>query len=431
MIAQAGQMVVQFADNIMVGHLGTEELAGVSFAGNIMLIGFVFFICFSHGATPFIGQSFGKGNTREVLKWFKHSHYLNMAVGGLTILLMVLVVPFMDHMGQDPSILVYAREYYWISLASIIPAIFFFTIKNFSEGIGITKYAMYITLLTNLVNIFLNWLLIYGKWGLPQMGVAGAATATLISRILCLAIFSYIIGKLPVYTAFTKIKERGKLEWSAFKQLISTSLPIGLQGLFEVTSFSLCAIMAGWISKEAIAGYQITNIMCTLSFLIAEGLGVAATINVSHSFGQGNIAAARKSGFAATHLAIIFMGIAGILYTLFRKQIPYIFTDDPAVAGFASGMLIIAALFQIFDATQMAGFAALRGLKDVKIPFLYSFTAYYIIGLPSAYAITFMLDAGANGIWIGLALGLLTVAILSQIRFGKLTSTKLCSTKER
>ena len=431
MIAQAGQMVVQFADNIMVGHLGTEELAGVSFAGNIMLIGFVFFICFSHGATPFIGQSFGKGNTREVLKWFKHSHYLNMAVGGLTILLMVLVVPFMDHMGQDPSILVYAREYYWISLASIIPAIFFFTIKNFSEGIGITKYAMYITLLTNLVNIFLNWLLIYGKWGLPQMGVAGAATATLISRILCLAIFSYIIGKLPVYTAFTKIKERGKLEWSAFRQLISTSLPIGLQGLFEVTSFSLCAIMAGWISKEAIAGYQITNIMCTLSFLIAEGLGVAATINVSHSFGQGNIAAARKSGFAATHLAIIFMGIAGILYTLFRKQIPYIFTDDPAVAGFASGMLIIAALFQIFDATQMAGFAALRGLKDVKIPFLYSFTAYYIIGLPSAYAITFMLDAGANGIWIGLALGLLTVAILSQIRFGKLTSTKLCSTKER
>ena len=431
MIAQAGQMVVQFADNIMVGHLGTEELAGVSFAGNIMLIGFVFFICFSHGATPFIGQSFGKGNTREVLKWFKHSHYLNMAVGGLTILLMVLVVPFMDHMGQDPSILVYAREYYWISLASIIPAIFFFTIKNFSEGIGITKYAMYITLLTNLLNIFLNWLLIYGKWGLPQMGVAGAATATLISRVLCLAIFSYIIGKLPVYTAFTKIKERGKLEWSAFRQLISTSLPIGLQGLFEVTSFSLCAIMAGWISKEAIAGYQITNIMCTLSFLIAEGLGVAATINVSHSFGQGNIAAARKSGFAATHLAIIFMGIAGILYTLFRKQIPYIFTDDPAVAGFASGMLIIAALFQIFDATQMAGFAALRGLKDVKIPFLYSFTAYYIIGLPSAYAITFMLDAGANGIWIGLALGLLTVAILSQIRFGKLTSTKLCSTKER
>ena len=431
MIAQAGQMVVQFADNIMVGHLGTEELAGVSFAGNIMLIGFVFFICFSHGATPFIGQSFGKGNTREVLKWFKHSHYLNMAVGGLTILLMVLVVPFMDHMGQDPSILVYAREYYWISLASIIPAIFFFTIKNFSEGIGITKYAMYITLLTNLVNIFLNWLLIYGKWGLPQMGVAGAATATLISRILCLAIFSYIIGKLPVYTAFTKIKERGKLEWSAFRQLISTSLPIGLQGLFEVTSFSLCAIMAGWISKEAIAGYQITNIMCTLSFLIAEGLGVAATINVSHSFGQGNIAAARKSGFAATHLAIIFMGIAGILYTLFRKQIPYIFTDDPAVAGFASGMLIIAALFQIFDATQMAGFAALRGLKDVNIPFLYSFAAYYIIGLPSAYAITFMLDAGANGIWIGLALGLLTVAILSQIRFGKLTSTKLCSTKER
>ena len=163
MIAQAGQMVVQFADNIMVGHLGTEELAGVSFAGNIMLIGFVFFICFSHGATPFIGQSFGKGNTMEVLKWFRHSHYLNMAIGGLTILLMALVVPFMEHMGQDPSILVYAREYYWISLASIIPAIFFFTIKNFSEGIGITKYAMYITLLTNLVHIFLNWLLIYGK----------------------------------------------------------------------------------------------------------------------------------------------------------------------------------------------------------------------------------------------------------------------------
>lgn len=421
MIAQAGQMVVQFADNIMVGHLGTTELAGVSFAGNIILIGFVFFICFSHGATPFIGQSFGKGADSEVRKWLDHSFYLNIVVGLLAIGIMALVIPFMDNMGQDPAILGYAKEYYLISLASIVPALFFFTIKNFSDGIGITKYAMYVTLFTNLLNVFLNWLLIYGKWGFPQMGVAGAATATLISRALCYMIFAYIVAKLPVYTRFTREQKRSKLEWRAFRQLFITSLPIGFQGLFEMTSFGICAIMAGWISKEAIAGYQVTNMMCTLSFLIAEGLGVAATINVSHNYGQGNVPAARKSGFAATHLAILFMGIAGVLYIIFRNEIPYIFTEDPTVVEYAAGMLVIAALFQVFDATQMAGFASLRGLKDVNRPFLYSFTAYYIIGLPAAYLVCFTMGMGANGIWVGLALGLFTVAVLSQIRFAKLT----------
>ncbi len=422
MITQAGQMVVQIADNIMVGHLGTTEFAGVSFANVIFMIGMVFTICFTQGLTPFVGQNYGRGNHRDMKAYLQDSFVLNIIICLSVFIIMALIVPLMDKMGQDPKILGYAKQYYWYSLISLIPTVLFFTMRNFSEGIGITKYAMYITVFANMLNILLNWLLIFGKCGFPFLGVAGAAIATLISRIVMVILFAMLFFKLRAYTKFTMIKISPFIDRDKIKKLFQTSIPIACQGLVEVTAFGLTGIMVGWINKESLAAYQITNTLSTLSFMIAQGIGVAATITVSHQFGQKNYYGARSAGFAATHLAVLLMGSAGVIYILFREYIPMIFTVDNVVIDLTAKMLIISAAFQVFDATQLSGFAGLRALKDVKIPLLFSTVSYYLVCLPLSYLFGFTLGMGAVGVWLGLLFGLMLVAIASQYRFHKLTN---------
>lgn len=421
MITQAGQMIVQFADNIMVGHLGTEQFAGVAFANTLVTIGMVFCIGFTQGLTPYAGQCYGKGNHREVAKYFQNSFIMDLFLCGAILAIMFALMPFMPYMGQDPVILEYAQSYYGYMVVSLVPFILFFAIRNFSEGIGITKYAMYITIASNLVNIFLNWILIFGHWGAPAMGVDGAAIATLISRVLMFISFAIIVSTINPYKKYLKLIHKPFIDKAKIQDLLKTSIPISLQGLVEVTAFSLSGIMVGWFGKEALAANQIALTITTFSFMIAQGIGVAATIRVSHQFGEKRYSDARSAGFAAAHLSVAFMGTAGVLYILFRHIIPYAFTSDPAVAAIASSLLIISAGFQIFDATQLSGIASLRALSDVKMPLIFSIIAYYFACLPLGYFCGHILNMGPIGVWVGLMLGLFFAAILFMYRFNKIT----------
>ncbi len=421
MITQAGQMVVQMADNIMVGHLGTAPFAGVSFANSIFVIGMAFCICFTQGLTPHAGQCFGSGNYKDVTKYFQNALVLNILLSIGVVVIMGSVIPFMEFMGQDADILVYAQSYYKMMLFSILPFILFFTIRNFSEGIGITKYAMYITISANVINILLNWILIFGKFGIPQMGVSGAALATLISRIIMLICFAIVIFRIKEYKRFTSLFEKNFIDKEKLKALFSTSMPIAVQGLIEVTAFSLSGIMVGWFGKTALAAHQIAMTMSTFSFMIAQGIGAAATIRVSHQLGEKDYPATRKAGFAAMHLATAFMGLAGILYIVFKNQIPLMFTTDTQVIPLASTLLIMCAIYQIFDALQLSGLACLRALMDVKIPLIFSTFSYYFLCLPCGYLLGHTLRLGPVGIWIGLMTGLLFASILFLYRFNRIT----------
>lgn len=420
MVAQAGQVTVQFADNIMVGHLGTTQFAGVAFANTIFLIGFVFAISFTQGLTPHAGQNYGKGDYANVAKFFFNSFVLDFIMVIAVMALLFATVPFMYNMGQDEEIVEYAITYLSINILSLIPGVFFFAIRNFSEGIGITKYAMYITIFSNIVNILLNWMLIYGKCGFPSYGVAGAAYATLISRILAFISFAILIITIEPYKSYFKYLTKDVLETKQIKELLSTSVPIGIQGLVEVTAFSLSGIMSGWFGKVALAGHQIANTMGTTSFMIAQGIGAAATIRVSHQVGAKDYIAAKMAAKAAIHMSVAFMGMAGIIYVIFRHQLPLIFTSDPQVIDMAATLLIFASAFQVFDAAQLSGIASLRALNDVKIPLLLSFISFYCICLPLGYLCSKMLGLGPVGVWTGLILGLMFAAVLYLSRFNKL-----------
>ena len=421
MITQAGQMIVTFADNIMVGHLGTVEFAGVAFANSIFVIGMVFCVCFTQGLTPYIGQCYGKGENDNLAKYFQNSFIINLILSIKMIILMYAVMFFMPYMGQDPTILPYSYSYYKILVISILPFILFFPIRNFSEGIGITKYAMYITIVANLLNIGLNWVLIFGKLGFPNMGVQGAALATLISRIIMFIAFAILLFKIKPYKNYMKLITKPYIDIPKIKELLKTSIPISFQGLVEVTAFSLSGIMVGWFGKEAMTANQIALTITTFSFMIAQGIGVAATIRVSHQFGDKRFEDARKAGFASMHLSVVLMGTAGLFYIMTRHQLPLLFTSDMQVAAIASTLLIISAGFQIFDAIQLSGVASLRALKDVKIPLYYSVLSYYFVCLPLGYFIGHTLNLGPIGVWVGLMLGLLFASILFTYRFNKIT----------
>ncbi|MDO9680427.1 MAG: MATE family efflux transporter [Bacteroidales bacterium] len=421
-LTQAGQITVHLADNIMVGHLGTTELASVSFANSIYILGMVFGIGFTQGLTPHVGQSFGKGDHNNVSSLLKNSLVLNFGVSLLLTLIMFGAGNLMGYMGQTEAVVETSGHYYNIVLFGLIPFLMFFGLRQFSEGIGITKYAMYITLFANLMNIFLNWVLIYGHLGFEAMGIKGAATATLISRIIMFALFLIVFFRYDCYNKYFKLIKWPVIDISQAVKVLKTSIPLSFQNLVEITAFSLSAVMIGWLGETQLAAHQIAMSMSSFSFMLALGVGAAATIRVSHQYGYGDFRSMRIAGFAAIHLSVFFMALCGLAYIVFREQIPYIFSEDPAVRSLAASLLIVAALFQIFDATQLASLACLRALADVKIPLMLSIISYYLISLPMGYFCGFILGFGTVGVWIGLLAGLGFAAILFLLRFSKISN---------
>ena len=414
-------MVVQFADNIMVGHLGTSQFAGVGFANALFAIGLVFCTCFTQGIIPFIGQNFGRGEHRKVAWYFCNGLLLDTIMCIAVMAIMLGVVPFMDRMGQDPQILVYAKEYYRIMVYSLAPFVLFYVIRALTEGVGNTKYTMYITVFCNALNIFLNWVLIFGHCGFEAMGVEGAAIATFVSRAVMLVIGIAIMLSGKLYKRYLADMKFSALNMKQFGEIAKTSFPIALQGLVEVTTFSLAGIMVGWFGQVALAAHQASQTIITFSFMVAQGVGVAATIRVSHQFGERRFADARKAGFAASHISIALMAMAGITFIFFNDVIPYIFTKDLEVVDIAGKLLYVAAAFQLFDAVQLSALASLRALADVKWPLITSLISYYLIGIPFAYFAGTSFGWGPVGVWLGLLLGLMLAAILYLYRFNKLT----------
>ncbi|MCK9304975.1 MAG: MATE family efflux transporter [Bacteroidales bacterium] len=429
MLTQAGQITVNLADNIMVGHLGATELASVSFANSIIILGMVFGIGFTQGVTPHVGQSFGRGDHSGVAALLKNSIALNLVVSLLITIVMAVAGLFMDYMGQTEQVVTMGRGYYNIMLFSMFPSLMFFGLRQFSEGIGITKYAMYLTLAVNMLNIFLNWVLIYGKLGFEPMGIRGAAIATLTSRYIVFFAFLILYFKNKNYNRYLLQKGSGLLNRLHIKSILKTSIPLSFQNLVEITAFSMSAIMVGWNGEISLASHQIAMSMSSFSFMLALGVGAAATIRVSHLYGFRDYNAMRKAGFASVHLSVVLMSLCGIAYIIFRKEIPYIFTNVPEVNELASKLLIISALFQVFDAIQLSSLAALRALADVKKPLFMSVISYYLVCLPLGYICGTLLDLGVIGVWTGLSLGLVFAAVLFLVRFNKI-SRKLTAVQE-
>ncbi len=418
----AGQSLVQVADSIMVGQTGTTPLAAASLAGTIVMNILVFGIGLSVGLTPFIGKAWANGEYRVASRYFLNSLALNTISGIILTVALLSLAPFLDSFGQPSEVVAIAGPYYSLISLSVIPFMLFLTFKQFMEGTGNTKVAMYITIISNLINIFLNYILIFGNFGAPRLGITGAGVATLIARIAAPLLFYIWLRKDHSYRRFIKLFSGLKVSLKTQIELLKIGLPISGQMVVEFLSLSIITIMMGWIGTEALAANQIAQTMISLTYMVSNGIAAASTVTVSHSFGLGNIGLARKKGFAGMHLSLLFMSFAALTFLLWGEEIASLFTQSERVIAICRDLFIVVAFFEIFDGLQVSALGALRGIMDVNRAMLYAILSYAFVSLPVAYIMGFLLGFGESGLMLGFAFGLFTASTLFILRFRKKTA---------
>ncbi|WP_309640456.1 MATE family efflux transporter [Flavobacterium sp.] len=429
-LGMLGHTLIGIVDNIMVGNLGSTELAAVSLGNSFIFIGMSIGIGFSTAITPIIAEADAENDTKKIRANFHHGLFLCTIIGLALFTMIVLAKPLMHLMHQPEAVVALATPYIdWVAF-SLIPVIIYQGYKQFADGLSLTKYSMYAIFLTNVVHVFFNYVLIYGFWVFPKLGVVGAALGTVISRIMMVVFMHYLLKhnkELQQY--FSKFSFRD-IKKSVLQKIINLGFPSAMQMLFEVTLFTAAIWLSGSIGKTSQAANQIALTLATTTFMFAMGLNVTAMIRVSNQKGLNdyrNLIIVARSIFL---LAIIVETIFAILFILLHDFLPHLFLnmndknlaiDNAEVIMIASKLLIVAAVFQISDGIQVVVLGALRGLQDVKIPMYITFVAYWVIGFPISIYLGEYTELKATGIWIGLLAGLTAAALFLYIRFARLT----------
>ena len=438
MLGMVGHMTVAFVDNVMVGQLGAAELAAVSLGNSFFFIAMSLAIGFATAITPIVAEADSSKNIMGVKDALKHGLILCSIMGVSLYLLLMLVKPIMFEMNQPLEVVKLAIPYLNFIALSIIPLTIFEALKRFSDGLSNTKYPMYATILANVINITHNYLLIFGYYGFPKLGITGAAIGTLVSRII-MAIFLWIIfinkAKFKQYIVNLNFKI---INSSIFKKIIDLGFPSALQMLFEVGIFTSAIWLSGVLGKNFQAANQIAFNLSAMTFMIGVGLNVAAMIRVGNQKGLADFVSLRRIAFSIFLLVILIEIVFAFMFFTLRDWLPTLYLDTENVAKLienqevimiASELLIIVALFQIFDGLQVVILGALRGMQDVKIPTIMTFIAYWLIGFPICYYLGLYTPLKSTGIWIGLLSGLASASIMLYIRFNYLTKKLIVNNK--
>lgn len=429
-LGMLGHTLVSLVDNIMVGKIGPAELAAVSLGNSFTFIAMSLGIGFSTAITPLVAEADAEGNFQKTKNALKHGLVLCTIIAIIVFLGVMLAKPLLSHMKQPPEVVVLAIPYLNFVAFSLIPLIMFQAFKQFSDGMSQTKYAMWATILANIVNIGLNYVLIFGKLGFPEMGVIGAAIGTLISRIVMLIFMWALLRFNRKFEAYVTKFNFSEIKKSILKKIISLGFPSALQMFFEVAIFTAAIWLSGILGKNAQAANQIALNLSSMTFMVAMGLSVAAMIRVGNQKGFKQFKELRRIAFSIFLFTCLLEVIFASIFLLFHTTLPKLYldfsdttiiADNLEVASIASKLLLIAAFFQFSDGIQVVVLGALRGMQDVKIPTLITFVAYWVIGFPVSFYLGLFTSWESEGIWIGLLAGLTTSALLLYLRFNYLS----------
>lgn len=417
MLSQLGHVMMGVADNVMVGHVGVTSLAAAGLALVAFNVLFLFGIGVSFAITPLVASAHGENNDDRITSVLKHGLVVNTINGMVLCSVVWMGQGILYHLNQPDEVVALAIPYLRIVSFSLIPVMVFQSFKQFAEGLSRTRVAMVVVLLTNVLNITLNYILIYGHLGFDAMGLEGAAWATLVSRVVMMLMIALYIHRNTYFRKYRMAFVPGGYSRALFVTLLNLGIPSGLQFIFEVIAFDFSLVMMGWLGAETQAAHQIAINMATVSYMTTSGLAAAAAVRVGYFLGSGDPVNLRKAAYSLLTMALFVMFLWSILFIGGRHWLPQFYVADTNVIEIASSLLIIAGLFQLADGTQVVCASALRGLQDVKIPSLFILVAYWIIGLPLGYVLGFRQEQGAQGIWMGLLTGLTLTAIALFLRF--------------
>lgn len=424
-LTQVGQIITGMVDNIFLGTIGpTEQAAGI-LSNNLYVLLLVFIIGVSYAGTPLVTSANQQADLTKKASLFKNSMFLNLAVATICFLILFFSSGLLKYMKQPEEVAGLAIPFFNVIIFSMIPVSLYFTCKQYCEGLGNTRMALLIGLIGNLINIILNYAFIYGKFGFPEMGYMGAAWASFWARLFMGLSFLFLVLKSPFTREINEVYKTVKLNWEDLKNLWKIGVNSALQFTFEVAAFVIAGLMAGSFGKEQIDAHGIALSLAAFTYMFGSGIASSATIKVGVYKAQNNWSEIRKAANAAIILVMLIMGAAGIVFALLNNYLPLAFSKEKQIVELAAELLIIAAMFQLFDGLQVTLLGVLRGLEDVRISTVVTLVGYWLIALPLAYFLAFTCKMETFGIWIGLLASLIFVALGLYWRFKYLLNKNL------
>ncbi|MBL7903308.1 MAG: MATE family efflux transporter [Bacteroidia bacterium] len=415
-ITQVGHILTGIVDNMFLGKLGAVEQAAGIVSNNLYTLLLVFTIGVSYASTPLVTAAKEVSDPLKQTSLFKNSLYLNFGVALVCFLFLFFASGLMVHLKQPIEVTTLAIPFFNVLIFSMLPVSFFFTGKQYCEGLSNTRIALVISISGNLINVILNYALIYGKMGLPEMGYMGSAWASFIARSCMGFGFLFYLFRSPLTKEIRAYFFKVKVNLKELNDLARIGFNAGLQFTFEVAAFSIAGLMAGRFGKEHIDAHGIALNLAAFTYMFASGISGAATIRAGKFKAQNNWAEVKKAALAASRLVLTAMGIFGILFLAGASVLPLGFSAEPEIVKLTSQLLVIAAMFQLFDGLQVTMIGILRGLDDVKLPTYVTLVAYWVIAIPLAYLFAFPMGLKTPGIWLALLIALALVAIALSLR---------------
>jgi len=429
-LGMVGHTLIGIVDNIMVGKIGSTELAAVSLGNSMIFIAMSLGIGFSTAITPIVAEGDAEKNDTKIRSAFHHGLFLCTILGLVLFTVIMFAKPIMELLKQPADVIVLAKPYLgWVAF-SLIPLVMYQGYKQFADGMSLTKYSMYAMVMANVLHVGINYVLIYGIWFFPKMGIIGAALGTVISRIFLVMFMHIMLSRRDDLKRFFKGFSFNEIKKATIKKIISIGFPSAMQMLFEVVLFTASIWLCGNIGKTSQAANQIALSLASMTFMFAMGLSVTSMVRVSNQRGLMDYKKLIVVARSIFLLAIILETVFAIFFIVFHDYLPNIFLnmentgqilDNEEVIAIASKLLLIAAVFQISDGIQVVVLGALRGLQDVKVPMYITLVAYWVIGFPISYYLGEHTELKAQGVWVGLLAGLTAAAICLYIRFHYLT----------
>ncbi|KAF0676603.1 MATE family efflux transporter [Profundibacterium mesophilum] len=419
-----GSHVAQFAitltDALMLGWYGVADLAGQVLGGTLFFVLFIMGSGFAWAVMPMVARASGAGEDAQVRRVTRMALWLSLLFAALVMPVFLFARPLLDAMGQEPKVSALAGGYLALQGWAIAPALVVMVLKSYLAALERTQFVLWVTLAAVALNAAVNYALIFGNWGMPELGIIGAAWASLAVNIASmLAIIAYVIVSTPKHALFTRF---WKPDGEAFVTVFRLGWPIGLTNLAEVGLFAASSVMMGWLGTVALAAHGIALQIASVSFMVHLGLSNAATVRAGNAMGRGNGPELRHGAWVVTVLSLVFAVATMLLFVLLPRPLLGLFIDpaDPArgeVLAIGTGLLAAAALFQLVDAAQVMALGLLRGVQDTRVPMVIAGISYWLIGITISYVLGFTLGWGGVGIWLGLAAGLGAAAVLLMVRF--------------
>lgn len=416
-VGQLGTIILGFADTLMIGRHSTPELAAAGFVNSIYALLLLFYLGFSYGLTPVVGRLYGMEQKESIGQKVRNSIVANMTVGLLLVILMTILYFNLGHVGQPRELLSFIKVYFLVNLISVLFVGMFNTLKQFFDGIGRTKVPMWVMLAGNILNILLNWLLIYGKAGFPEMGILGAGLATLTSRVFMALALVAVMLLHSKYRIYRDGILHGATNKADFIELNRLGWPVALQLGMETAAFSLSCVMVGWLGTIPLAAHQVMITVSQVFYLALSGLASAMSIRVSYFVGQKDYVAVKTNAADGFRLVLLIAAVMSVPVFLLRHQVGALFTDSAEVQQIVATLIIVLVVYQFGDGLQYSYANALRGIACVKPMVYIAFFAYFVVSLPLGYLLGFVFHFGIVGIWSAFPIGLTIAGILYYIRF--------------